>query len=161
MSLGWFLDLPDAKTYFTTERLITTAWDALVVLGDAVASDALKTKAVINAYNRIYYNPKYDVPTYAAATPAQKIILRKINGEMAYYLAQHMDDEDRRMGLRAQGVIKAGIVKEEYKDEIELPVPPLVEDMLDEEGFVIEKAFGIADIDRDEDESVDTKVDDF
>lgn len=154
MSLGWFDDLTNAKLYFTTERLVTTAWDALSDPGDM-------TKAVINAYNRIFYNPKYDVPTYADATPAQRIILKKINGEMAYYLAQHMDDEDRRMGLRSQGVIKAGIVKEEYKDEIELPVPPLVEDMLDEEGFVIEKAFGIADIDRDEDESVGTKVDDF
>lgn len=157
MSLGWFDDLADAKAYFTTERLVTTDWDALVVLGDPTA-----TKAVINAYNRIYYNPKYDVPTYADATAAQLIVLKKINGEMAYYLAQHMEDEDRRIGLRAQGVIKAGIVEEEYKDEIELPVPPLVEDMLDEEGFVaIEKAFDIIDVDRDEDESVDTKVDDF
>lgn len=155
MSLGWFDDLADAKAYFTNERLIETAWAAL-------ATDPLKTKAVINAYNRIFYNPKYDVPTYAAATAAQLIILKKVNGEMAYYLAQHMEDEDRRIGLRAQGVIKAGIVEEEYKDEIELPVPPLVEDMLDEEGFIaIEKAFDIIDVDRDEDESVDTKVDDF
>ena len=156
MSIGWFDDLANAKAYFTTERLVTTAWDALVVLGDPTA-----TKAVINAYNRIFYNPKYDVPTYAAATVAQLIVLKKINGEMAYYLAQHMEDEDRRMGLRSQGVTKAGIVKEEYKDEIKLPIPPLVEDMLEEEGFVTEKAFDIIDVDRDEDESVDTKVDDF
>ncbi len=156
MSLGWFDDLANAKAYFINERLITTAWDALVVIGDPTA-----TKAVKNAYNRIYHDPRYDVPTYADATPAQLIILKIVNGEMAYYLAQHMEDEDRRMGLRAQGVIKAGIVKEEYKDEIELPVPPLVDDMLDDEGFVTEKAFGMVDIDRDEDESVDTKVDDF
>ena len=156
MSIGWFDDLANAKAYFTTERLVTTAWDALVVLGDPTA-----TKAVINAYNRIFYNPKYDVPTYAAATAAQLIVLKKINGEMAYYLAQHLEDEDRRMGLRSQGVTKAGIVKDEYKDEIKLPIPPLVEDMLEEEGFVTEKAFDIIDVDRDEDESVDTKVDDF
>ncbi|MCK4818747.1 hypothetical protein KA005_23445, partial [bacterium] len=141
MSIGWFDDLANAKAYFTTERLVTTAWDALVVLGDPTA-----TKAVINAYNRIFYNPKYDVPTYAAATVAQLIVLKKINGEMAYYLAQHMEDEDRRMGLRSQGVTKAGIVKEEYKDEIKLPIPPLVEDMLEEEGFVTEKAFDIIDV---------------
>ena len=154
MSEGWFDDLNDAKTYFTVERLVETAWNAL-------ATDALKTKAVINAYNRIYYDPRYDVPTYAAATPAQLVILKKVNGEMAYYLAQHLEDEDRRMGLRAQGVTKAGIVKEEYKDDLELPVPPFIDAILEEEGFVIEKAFGMVDVDRDEDESVDTKVDEF
>lgn len=154
MSLGWFFDLQDAKDYFIDERLVETAWNAL-------ATDPPKTKAVRNAYNRIYYDPRYDVPTYADATPAQRVVLRIINGEMAYYLAQHMEDEDRRMGLRAQGVTKAGIVKEEYKDDVTLPVPPLVDDMLDEEGFVVEKAFGMVDVDRDEDESVNTKIDDF
>lgn len=154
MSLGWFSDLANAKAYFTTERLITTAWDAL-------STDALKTKAVINAYNRIYYSPKYDVPTYAAATAAQLVILKKVNGEMAYYLAQHLDDEDRRQGLRSQGVIKAGIVEEAYKDDVGLSVPPFIDALLKDEGFGTEKAFGMVDIARDEDESVDEKVDDF
>ena len=156
MSLGWFDDLNDAKDYFIKERLVTTSWDALVVLGDPTA-----TKAVKNAYNRIYHDPRYDVPTYAAATAAQLVVLKIINGEMAYYLAQHMEDEDRRMGLRVQGVTKAGIVKEEYKEDLELPIPPLIDGLLDEEGFVTEKAFDIIDVDRDEDESVKTKVDDF
>ncbi len=155
MSLGWFLNLTNAKAYFTTERLVTTAWDAL-------NTDALKTKAVINAYNRIYYDPRYDVPTYAGATAAQLVILKKVNGEMAYYLAQHLEDEDRRMGLRSQGVIKAGIVKEDYKDNsIELPVPPLIDALLEDEGFTTEKAFGMVNVDRDEEKSVDEKVDDF
>jgi len=157
MSIGWFVDLDDAKDYFTVERLVTTAWDALVVLGDPTA-----TKAVINAYNRIYYDRRYDVPTYAAATAIQKVVLRIVNGEMAYYLAMHLASEDRRMGLRAQGIIKAGIVKEDYKDDLaELPIPPLIDAMLADAGFTTEKAFGMVDIDRDEDESVDTKVDDF
>ena len=155
MSIGWFDNLANAEAYFTTERLVTTAWDHL-------STDALKTKAVINAYNRIYYDPRYAVPTYAGATAAQLIILKKVNGEMAYYLAQHLEDEDRRMGLRSQGVIKAGIVKEDYKDDsIELPVPPLIDALLADEGFTTEKAFGMVDIDRKEDESVDTKVDKF
>jgi len=154
MSLGWFLDLTDAKAYFANERLVTTAWDALSDPGGM-------TKAVTNAYNRIFYSSKYDVPTYAAATPAQLIVLKKVNGEMAYYLAQHLEDEDRRMGLRAQGVIEAGIVEEKYKDDIELSIPPFIHDILEEEGFTTEKAFGMVDVDRDEDESVDTKVDDF
>jgi len=157
MAIGWFVDLDDAKDYFTIERLVTTAWDALVVLGDPTA-----TKAVINAYNRIYYDRRYDVPTYAAATAAQKVVLRIVNGEMAYYLAVHLASEDRRMGLRAQGVIKAGIVKEDYKDDLaELPIPPLIDAMLEDAGFTTEKAFGMVDIDRDEDKSVDEKVDDF
>jgi len=155
MSLGWFDDLTNAKAYFTVERLVTKAWDDL-------STDAMMTKAVINAYNRIYYDPRYDVPTYAGATAAQLVILKKVNGEMAYYLAQHLDDEDRRMGLRGQGVIKAGIVKEDYKDDLlELPVPPFIDALLDDEGFVTEKAFGMVDIDRDENKSVDEKVDDF
>lgn len=158
MSLGWFDDLINAKAYFTNERLVTTAWDVVVALGDATA-----TKAVINAYNRIFYDPRYDVPTYALATAAQLVILKKVNGEMAYYLAQHLEDEDRRKGLQAQAVIKAGIVKEDYSEDdlMGLPVPPFVEALLDAEGFTTGKAFGMVDVDRDEDESVDTKVDDF
>jgi len=155
MAIGWFDDLTNAKAYFTVERLVTTAWDNL-------STDALKTKAVTNGYNRIYYDSRYDVPTYAAATAAQLVVLKIVNGEMAYYLAMHLASEDRRMGLRAQGVIKAGIVKEDYKDNsIELPVPPFIDALLADAGFITEKAFGMVDIDRDEDESVDTKVDDF
>jgi len=155
MAIGWFDNIANAEAYFTAERLVTKAWDDL-------STAAKKTKAVINAYNRIYYDPRYDVPTYADATAAQKVILRKVNGEMAYYLAQHMDDEDRRMGLRGQGVIKAGIVKEDYKDNsIELPVPPFIDALLDAEGFTTEKAFGMVNLERDEDKSVDEKVDDF
>jgi len=154
MSLGWFDDLAEAKSYFTDERLITTVWDAL-------SDDAAKTKAVKNAYNRIYYSPKYDVPTYAEASAAQLVILKKVNGEMAYYLAQHLEDEDRRKGLQAQAVIKAGIVKEDYnKDDLmSLPVPPFVDALLKD--FKTAKTFGMVDVDRDEDESVDTEVDEF
>lgn len=156
MSIGWFANLADAEAYFTNERLVTTAWDDL-------STDALKTKAVKNAYNRIYYDSKYDVPTYADATAAQLVILKKVNGEMSYYLAMHLADEDRRKGIQAQAVVKAGIVKEDYnKDDLmTLPVPPFVEALLADEGFTTGKAFGMVDIDRDEDESVDEKVDDF
>lgn len=158
MSLGWFDDIADAEAYFTNERLVTTAWDALDPDDDDTAK---QEKAVKSAYSRIFYNPKYDVPTYADASTAQLVILKKVNGEMAYYLAQHMEDEDRRMGLRAQGVIKAGIVEEDYKKDLELPIPSFVDALLEAEGFVSEMAFGMVDVDRDEDESVDTKVDDF
>ena len=154
MALGWFSNLADAVAYFASERLVTKAWDDL--------SAADKPKAVTNAYNRIYYDSRYDVPTYADATAAQKVILRIANGEMAYFLAMHLASEDRRMGLRAQGVIKAGIVKEDYKDDLaELPIPPFVDALLEAEGFTTEKAFGMVDVARDENKSVDEKVDDF
>jgi hypothetical protein len=154
MAIGWFTNLAETESYFTDERLITTAWDAL-------ADNATKTKAVKNAYNRVYHDPRYAVPTYADATAAQLVVLKIVNGEMAYYLAQHMEDEDRRMGLRSQGVTKAGIVKEEYKSDLELPIPPFIDALLAEEGFVTEKAFGMVDIARDEEKSVDEKVDEF
>lgn len=153
MSVGWFSDLDDAKEYFEHERLETEAWDNL--------DNTKMTKLINQAYNRIYYNPDYSIPTYALATAAQLVKLRVVNAEMAYYLAQHLGDEDRRMGLRAQGVIKAGIVKEEYKKEMELPIPPFIDAILEDEGFGTAKAFGMVDIDRDENKSVDEKVDDF
>ncbi|MFW6121756.1 MAG: hypothetical protein ACOC80_12795 [Petrotogales bacterium] len=154
MSLGYFDDLSDANEYFMDERLITTAWDDL-------ADDATKTKAIKNAYNRIYYSPKYDVPKYADASAAQLVILKKANGEMAYFLAQHLEDEDRRKGLQIQGITDAGIVKEKYsKDDLmSLPIPPFVDTLLKD--FKTAKAFGMVDIERDEDEDVDEKVDDF
>jgi len=131
MSLGWFDSLDDAKSYFTGERLVTTAWDVL-------SDDATKTKAVKNAYNRIYYDPRYNVPTYANATAAQLTILKKVNGEMAYYLAQHLADEDRR------------------NDLMSLPVPPFVDTLLND--FKTAQAFGVVDIDRDEDEKANEDV---
>ena len=156
MPIGWFDDLDNAKAYFTDERLITTSWDDL-------ADDPTKTKAVINGYNRVFYDPRYAVPTYADASAAQLVILKKVNGEISYYLAQHLDDEDRRKGIQAQATIKAGIVKEDYNpgDLMSLPVPPFVDALLDDAGFLSEVSFGGVDIDRDEDESANTKVDDF
>jgi hypothetical protein len=150
MPIGWFLNLAAADSYFTVERLSTSAWDAM--------ADADKTKSIINAYNRIYYDPAYSVPTYAAATATQLVILSKANAEMAYYIAQHLADEDRRKGIQAQAVIKAGIVKEDYYADWldKLPVPPFVDTLLD--GFKTYQPFGMTAIDRDEDEDVDEDV---
>lgn len=146
---GWST-LAEAESYFADERLETTVWDAL-------ASNDIKNKALNMAYNRIYYHPDYAVPAAGDETAAQKVKLIKIQSEMANYLAVHLADEDRRKGLQAQATIEAGIVKESYdKDKLdELPVPPIVDAMLEEEGFTTGKAFGLVDIDRDEDESVD------
>ena len=143
MSLGWFADLNDAKTYFVNERLITEHWDNLT-------TDALKTKAVVNSYNRIFYCGLYSLPTYVQATVAQLIILKKVNGEMAYYLAEHLQDEDSRKGLEAQAVTEAGIVKEVYDPNNlnTLPIPPFVQAML--APLLTVKGFNIRDLGRDE-----------
>ena len=155
--LGWST-LAEATSYFADERFETALWDA------AAMTDDLKNKALNMAYNRIYYSPDYDTPAAGSETAAQKVKLIKIQGEMAYYLLIHSVNqaEDRRLGLRAQGVVKAGVVKEDYKEDLmKVPIPPFVEALLADAGFITEKAFGMVDVDRDEDESVNTKVDDF
>ena len=153
MSIGYFDDLADANLYFTDERLETSAWDELI--------DTYRTKALVQAYNRLYYHPDFDIPAVADATAAQLIILKKANAEMAYYMALHLADEDRRKGIISQGVTSAGIVKEVYDKGLagKVPIPPIVDALLID--FTELKAFGMADLDRDEDESVHTKVDEF
>jgi len=122
MSIGWFDDIAEADDYFLNERLETEAWDDL---GPLASADLYKIKALMHAYNRIYYDPRWDLPIYANATAAELVILKKANAEMAYYLAVHVwqGDEDRRKGIQAQGVIRAGIVQEAYLEAMMLEVP--------------------------------------
>lgn len=149
MSLGWFADLDDAEEYFTLERLETSAWDELE------SGDARKLKAVVMAYNRLFYDPRWRSPDYMTASVAERAVLRKANGEMAYYLLQHLADEDRRKGLQAQGVVKAGIVKEDYAeaDLMMVPVPPFVVNLMGTWSTPA-PAFGAVSIERDEEEGI-------
>ena len=142
MSMGWFADLADAEAYYLNERLVTDAWDPM--------TNALKTKAVIMGYNRIFHCGLYSVPTYALATPAQLVTLKIVNGEMAYYLAVHLADEDKRKGIQVQGTVQAGIVEESYdsKNLFTLPIPPFVAALL--APFVQHKGFNIYDLGRNE-----------
>lgn len=144
MSVGWFINLADAEAYFLTERLQTGHWDGL-------SGDPTKTKAVIQGFNRIYYSSEFTTPLFADASADQLVILRKVNGEMAYYLAEHLEDEDIRKNLQAQAVKKAGVVKEDYSEDMlmDVPVPPWVWDMLKKGGFVTKTQFKIVEIERD------------
>jgi len=153
LELGW-ATLVEAESYFANERLKKAHWTAL-------ADSDEKNTALNMAYNRIHYCSDYTTPAAGVETAAQSIILIKAQAEMAYYIALHLEDEDRRKGLQAQAVTAAGIVKEQYdKDKLgEIPIPPAVDALL--EDFKAEEAMAIIDIDRDEDESVDTKVDEF
>jgi hypothetical protein len=147
MAIGWMDDLAEADTYFNDERLESIGWDNL-------SHDKAKTKALIAAYNRLYYGNEFTLPTYAAASAAELVILKKANCEMAYYLSIHMADEDRRKGLNVQGVIEAGIVKEKYhKDWLErIPIPPIVWGML--WAYKKKQSFFAVDITRDETEDI-------
>lgn len=131
MSVGWFDDIAEADDYFLNERIETEAWDNL---GPMASADLYKIKALTHAYNRLYYDSRWDLPTYANAMAAELVILKKANAEMAYYLAVHVlyGDEDRRKGIQAQGVRHAGIVQEDYVEAmmIEVPIPALVWDLL-------------------------------
>ena len=75
--------------------------------------------------------------------------------EMAFFLLQHQPDLDLRMGLQAQGVIAAGVVKERYKDDnfVELPVPPLVKELL--EAYETDRPIFMVNLERNEEEGVD------
>jgi len=151
MAIGWMVNLAEASAYFVVNRLVTEHWDG--------KTNALKTKALWNGYNRILYHEDYSIPS--SPTPAQLIVLKIAQCEMAYYLLLHLRDEDRRKGIQVQDVVKAGIVKEDYKSDelMKLPIPPFVDDLL--KAFKTKKHFFKVDIDRDEDKSVDENVTDF
>jgi len=158
MSIGWFLDLNDAEQYFLIERLETECWDDLVE--DSAVHQ--KEKAILMAYNRLYYDPRWELPTYNEATVIELVTLRIANAEEAYYLACHLYGEDHRKGIQAQGVIEAGVVKEKYSETMlmELPVPPMVIALL--APWLIEGPYiGTANLARNEEESVKTKVHNF
>jgi len=157
MSIGYFADIAEAETYFEEERLETEAWDNLTEDSTALQ----KSKVIRMAYNRIYYDPRWELPTYSEASASELMKLQKANAEMAYYLVIHLADEDRRKGLQAQGVIAAGIVKETYSEAqlMEVPIPPFVIAILSP--WSIEEYAGAIDLARDEEESVKTKVHKF
>jgi hypothetical protein len=151
MALGWIVNVAAANTYFSTERLETSAWDALT----EVSANLQRTKVLMMAYNRLYYCGLFELPTYDEASAAQLVILCKAQAETAYYLAQHLADEDRRTGLQAQGVETAGIVKETYQSSgfAQLPIPPIVYGLLAE--FIVDadaSPFYATSVDRDEDD---------
>lgn len=152
-----YLTLAQADSYFST-RLFSTAWTGIV----PASGDPVKTAALTTAFDRLFYCGLFSLPTLAAATADQLIVLKKAQCEMALYLLAHLQDEDRRLGLQAQGVTVAGIVKEQYKeaDLNTLPIPAFIKARLDAAGFSAPAPapFYAVDIDRREDESVDTNV---
>jgi len=143
-----YINLTDADTYFDT-RLAADAWNDIV--DDSTHST--KTAALTTAYDRLFYSNLFTLPTLALATAAQLVILTKAQCEMALYMLIHLEDEDRRKGLQAQGVTQAGIVKESYKDAdlMKLPIPQFVAAILEDFSTAGHEIY-VSAVDRDEDE---------
>ncbi len=153
---GWST-LAEAVSYFANNRLRTKHWDDLT-------TDDLKNKVLNNSYIRITSDKRWNIPS--SPTAAQLAILKLSQQEAAYNLALHLNDEDRRKGLQAQGVQMAGIVKEIYPagtflpDWIEkIPFPAIVLNLM--EAFLSAKPFYAGNIDRDENRAASDDVTDF
>ena len=156
MAIGWFADLAAADTLLDLEWMDHDAWTDL-------ATNAIRTACLYQAYNRLYYSKEFILPTYADATVDDLVVLTKAQAEMALYLALHINDESRRKGLQAQATTDAGVVKEKYDKDLLLstPLPPFVRDLLCAYLAGDDTQFGAIDLCRDEEESVDTKICDF
>jgi hypothetical protein len=145
--IGW-TSLSDADTFFLT-RYGADAWDSL--------ANAKKEALLTTAWNRINNDPTWTIPDPPSA--AQKAKLAYAQDLTAWYMYTHLEDEDRRKGLQAQGVVAAGIVKENYNvlslDKIPLPAEALA---ILEALFNTAKSFYAVDIDRKEPCSADADV---
>ena len=130
-----------ADTYFATRAgEAITAWPALV--------DATKQAYLTTSYNRIYYDSRWSIGS--SPTAVQLDILQKAQCELAWYFYIHINDEDRRKGIQAQGVIGANVVGETYDSGMlgAVPYPPFILSLL--EGFSTYTPFGAMEIGRDE-----------
>lgn len=135
-----------ADTYFTTRAgLAMTEWPPL--------TDPVKQAYLTTAYNRIYYDTQWSIP--ASPTAAQLDVLQKAQIELAWYFYRHVNDEDRRKGIQAQGVIEADVVGEAYEKDFldKVPYPPWIKQLLD--GFKTNVPFAITEIGRDENKDID------
>jgi hypothetical protein len=142
-----YLNLAAADAYFAT-RLASDAWTTIPV----TSARAKETAALTTAYNRLFYSGLFNIPSFAAASADELVILQKAQCELALYMLIHLADEDRRLGLQAQGVTVAGIVKETYGGNLmTIPIPAFVALILEdysEAGI----PFYATSIDRDEDD---------
>jgi len=134
---------------WVTEAEANTYFEARIKAGDYWTNSASDNKpALVTAYRWLNAG-QFTFP--AASTQNMK----DAQCEMALFLLQHQPDLDLRMGLQAQGVIAAGVVKERYKDDntIEMPVPLIVQQLLAE--CDTKRPVYLVNIERNEEEGVD------
>jgi len=151
-AIGWVADLASANAYFLGERLESPYWDALI---STTGGRDEKTAVLNMAYNRLRFCREFSIPTTPTADQGERLKIAQL--ETAYYLAQHLADEDTRKGLHAQGVVGAGIVQETAVNLLDVPIPPIVYQLLNDMAVVV-APFAAIDIDRREEESVNTSV---
>lgn len=129
----------EANTYFEGRIKASDYWTN-------GASDNIP--ALITAYN-ILNSGRFTFPSITTGG------MKQAQYETALFLLQHQPDIDLRMGLIAQGVLAAGVVKERYKDKdnIEFPLPPIVHRLLF--GYDSTKGAYMVDLERNEEYGVD------
>lgn len=157
MTIGW-TDVTAADTYFSTKRLVSTAWDALAIVVGSGEKDK-KTAVLTQAHNRLRRSKDFSIPT--TPTAAQLEALEEAQCEAAYYLAQHGKDEDARKGIQAQGVIQAEVVKESYAEAMlsKLPLPPIVYEIMEKADLLAPPAAGFYAVELSRDENLDIDED--
>ena len=128
----------EADTFMATRMGASLYWTDGE--GDNVA-------AVVTAYKWLN-SGVFSFPTTATQP------MKDAQCEMALFLLQHQPDLDLRMGLQAQGVTSAGVVKEKYREDnaIELPIPPIVQTLLD--AYATDKSVFLVNLERNEEEGV-------
>lgn len=127
----------DADTYFGTRFASSDYW----------CSGVDKDGALITAHQWLKNNPNLTFPTTVSQS------MKDAQCEMALFLLQHQPDIDLRMGLQAQGVIEAGIVKEKYSQRSSVPIPAVVMALI--EAYRGDSPVRMINISRNEDEGVD------
>jgi hypothetical protein len=135
--IGW-VEQTAAATFFTT-RYGCSAW-ATIISDDQIS-------LLTTAWNRILHDPRWTIPASPGA--AEKAKLAYAQELTAWYMHTHIEDEDRRKGLQAQGVIQSGLVQETY-DRDRLDIIPLPAEALAvlNELFNDAKPFYAIDVDR-------------
>jgi hypothetical protein len=148
MAIGWLANIAEAVSYFQTERLESAFWDALTHVSGGKDE---RVAALLQAYNRIRTAAGVSIP--ASPSAAELVELKLAQLEMAYYLAGHSEDEDKRLGLQAQNVVSAGYVQETYKLDRPGTLPPWILALLP--SFTAARSIIAVDLRRDENLDVD------
>lgn len=133
---------------WVTETVANTYFDDRLKASDYWTDGASdNVPALVTAYKWLNAG-KYTFPDTATQP------MKDAQCEYALFLLQHQPDLDLRMGLQAQGVVAAGVVKERYKDDnyIELPIPPVVLKLI--ETYDTERPVYLVNLERNENENV-------
>lgn len=108
----------EADTYFTGRFGVSTLWSGLVT--------ASKEAALITSYKNLMNSGLFSLPVEGST------LLKEAQCEQSLFLINHQTDMDVRLGLMAQGVVKADLVGETYdlSKSNKIIVAPVVAQML-------------------------------